>query len=229
MKSNRSWSFIIIAILIIGIMMIWYHQRTTRLYTAMVQTEPALSQLHKWGTGLNFKGDALVFYHAQHPLFPDFTIQRMKVRDNFHQFDLELRGINGFVLPHLRRQVDFEEKLWNYEPQKDLLNNLMMTLGLMGYDRISFDLSFNAKLNAPNQLFAQLNVVIDGKPKMRFVTKVTPPLEHQTLWTNLKHQPIKMQLDYIDPEWKDKLDHYTQSKKTEFLTEQTLYPLVLSK
>ncbi|MBQ4472550.1 MAG: hypothetical protein II942_04860 [Alphaproteobacteria bacterium] len=229
MKNNRVWSFVIIAIIIIAIMMIWYRQRTTRLYTAMVQAEPGLSQLHKWGTGLNFKGDALIFYHAQHPRFPDFIVQRMKVRDTFHQFDLELRGINGFVLAHLRRQNDFEGKLWDYQPQKDLLNNLMLTLGLMGYDRISFDLSLNAKLNAPNQMFVQLNVVIDGKPKMHFVSKITPPEEHQTLWANLKHQPIKMQLDYIDPEWKERLDHYTQSKKIEFLTEQTLYPLALNK
>ena len=230
MKNKHSiFGIGLILAITIGSIVFWRNEQEKNLYTALQQSTTQLQHIHFKDRGLNFKADGLVFYRTQHDYFPDFTTQRLFIRDNFHAFDLELRGINGSILNHLRRNPDFDNQVLTYQPHKDLLNQLLTTLALLKYDKITLDLSLNAHLTAPNQLFVQFNVMVDGKTKMRLISKMTPPLEHQTIWENLSHHPLKMRLDYIDSEWKEALDNYTQSKKIPFVTDQTMLPLNLHK
>ena len=184
------------------------------------------SDVHYQDTGLSLNGQSLVLYNVTHPQYSSFKVQRVQLTHTPSKFQLALHGLNGSLITHFQEHTPFSvtDKIWDYDPSKDLLNQAMITLAILGYDLLNIDLSITATKITPVQISCDIVMHEQGQLKARFTSKFKPSHPQQTIWHNLRQQTIPMSIAYLDPELKKRLDAYTLSKQSPFLTEEHPVP-----
>lgn len=176
--------------------------------------------------GLSLNGQSLVLYHVIHSQFSSFMTQRIQLTNTPNKFQLILKGLNGSTIAHFQQHTPFSvtDKILDYDPNKDLLNQPLITLAILGYDQVNMDIAVSAKKITPTQISCDIILRDQGRLKAHFTSKFKPQHPQQTVWHNLKQQTIPMSIAYLDPELKERLDAYTSSKQLPFLTEEHFLP-----
>ena len=203
--------------------------RLQKLKTELTHENLLSSDIHYKDIGLSFNGNSLVLYNVSHSKYSTLTARRMQLENTPSQFRLILTGVHGSLTSYFQHYapLSVEEKIFDYNPNKDLLENPLLTLAILGYDILNVDIHISAIQKGPNQIVYDLIVQEQGHVKARFSAKLKPIPSSKTMWDNLKQQPVLIYLTYLDPKLKQRLDAYTSSKQLPFITEKNPFAFSL--
>ena len=174
--------------------------------------------------GLSLNGNSLVLYNVTHAQYVGFNVRRLQLENTHSNFRLILKGLQGSLISYFQEKTPFsiEDKVFDYNPGKDLLNQPLLTLAILGYDILNADVYISVTKTTPNQITCDITFKEQGIIKAHFSAKFKPTASYKTMWDNLKQQPIPVRPTYLDPELKQRLDAYTSSKQLPFITEESL-------
>ena len=212
----------------IGLFVIWVlatHDQAKSLKEHLTATGLLPNSITTRSIASNLSGKSLIMYHIEHPDYPHLKVHRGQFQNNNDFLTLSLKGINGSLYEYLHQTQthSFQKTLSIYNPATDLLKSPFITLAILGESTLNLDLSIISTKTAPNQITMDLIIYKNNQVQMHFSTKLTPKQPNASLFDNLKAQPLSLQLMHISPEWKQKLDNYSLSKNSPFVTENTSY------
>ena len=179
------------------------------------------SQLHYKTSGFTFRGDSLVLYDVSHSEYPSLMARRLQITNNNNVFKLSIQGVYGSIVRSFQQTEPYaiKHRILLFNPVEDLLLQPMIALSILGYDWLSSDIAISAERLPNNQILCNLVWQEHGKLKAHFVSKMELPDSQKSLVENLEEVPIPFHISYLDPQIKQKLDAYTQSKGLPFVTQ----------
>ena len=231
MKNNLILIFsLVAAILFWGIIL--FYQKKSQYLLQELSSQGLISDKVSFATqAAAIDTHTLILYHVNHSNYPTFKAQRLLIRNDANTFLFEAKNIQGNLLTYLKTKYpeNFDQSLFDYHLQTDLLQKFPLTLAVLDMDNVQADMSFRAERTAPNQIYIQLIFLQNGWTKLRLSAKLTPSQPEASLWQNLSDKTLLFHLDFIDDAWKKRFDTYAQSKGDAFLIDETRYPLTLTK
>ncbi len=202
--------------------------RVQKLHKQFLDENLISSAIHYNDIGLSLDGQSLVLYHVTHPNYSTFLTQRVQISHTTNQFKIAIRGLNGSIISHFQEHTPFSitDKIFNYNPNTDLLNQPLISLAILGLDSIHIDASIIAKKISASQISCDIFVQDKGHLIAHFTSRIkaTPSL---SLYENIKKESIPMTISYLDSELKQRLDAYTFSKQLPFVMEKQSIPFSL--
>ena len=168
-------------------------------------------------------GSSLILYDLTQMDYPHLQVKRAQLQNNDTNLTVKLRGLSGnlFDYFHQTQLRSFRKQLHLYNPTTDLLNNLLMTLAILGEDSLDLDLLVQGIKTAPNQITLDFILYKQNQKKMHLTAKLTPKYPNASLYQNLKGQKLSFTLKHMDTTWKQRVDDYCLSKNLPFVTEAT--------
>lgn len=199
----------------------WYYNRYQTLQTSLNNSPLPLHKIQATDKSISLDGQSLVFYNVQSSEYPEFHARRIQIQDSPAVFRLRLNGLTGSVLSHLKQlpsgQIQYD--LNQYNLQQDFLKQPLLTLGILGYDNILFDVSARIKQTAPNQILLDFMFIEKGRIKLHLQGKFNPNQAADSVLYAVKGRTIPFQILFLDPKWKQQLDTYALTKNSEFLVD----------
>ncbi len=219
--------FILAIFVILGIS--WYSYKSRELQRNLDASHLPFQNILAKAQGVSLDGQSLIFYHIHHLNWPEFHVRRAQIQNTPGNFMLQLKGFQANLLNYFKHQPSsqFQQDLKNYAPHKNLLDSALLSLAILGYDDICLDISTSVKQTAPNQISLELMVFEQGTLKLHLNGKTTASNDTDYVIHAINNKNITYHILYIHPEWKERLDIYTQSKDLPFLTENVPYKLNL--
>ncbi len=169
---------------------------------------------HYEDIGLSLNGKSLVLYNVTHPQYTPFEVRRVLITNTLSTFLLKLQGIHGSLMSYFSKHTPFSitEKILDYDPSHNLLNQPLITFATLGYDTLDGDIIIAAEKTEHNQIICTITFQENGQTKARFESKPKAFPQQRQLSEILMTQSIPMYIKYLDSEIKKKLDTYTLSK-----------------
>ena len=231
MKSVKNLIFslgFIVILIILGSS--WYTHKRHVLQNNLDSCRLPLQNIVAKTQGISLDGQSLVFYDVRHRDWPDFFVRRVQIQNSPGNFVVQLKGIRANLLDHFKRQPSgqFQYDLQNYEPQKNLLSKALLSLAVLGYDKVYLDIAASVTQTAPNQISLELKVYEQGNLKLHLNGKTSAANDTDHVVLAVENKDVSYHILYIDPKWKELFDIYTLSKDLPFLTEYVPYTIHLS-
>ena len=200
--------------------------RTQGLYKRFVEQGMLSSQVKFRAIDSAIMGESLVLYDVSHANYPMLSVRRMQIKDSQTLWMLSLQGIHGSLI-HFFQHAEpytFKNKLLVFNPQKQLLQEYLMTLAVLGDDLIDADLLVLTTVNSANQLTCDVTVKNQGKVLVQLQATITPSKQNAAVFQTLQESIIPFRVTYLDAELKKRLDDYMRSKQLPLMEKTQLFP-----
>ncbi len=225
MKINRSYILCPLLVLGMGAAYLTYRHKTTSLMQGFIAQSLLNDNIAYKTLTTNLSANALVFYQITHAGYPALKARRLQISNQNDTLQISIKGLSGNLAQYFYQTdgVGFKERIEKYHATSDLLAQPLLSLAVLTPHLEGDNILFSAQRTAPNQIVAQLFYQTNGQTMAHFSAKFSPHKPQGSVLENIKENPLRFQLVYLNPEWKKRLDDYALSKNQPFLTENTPY------